>query len=244
MEQRMRDLSRENNLEHVLLCSFWGNKTDLSLHALSEARVHSSGSLETILANDLPHLLAFIDGQLGPAARVDIVVDNYAFELFNDLMLARALLQTKKCSSVVIHCKAFPIFVSDATRADVEQMIAWANLSALEIAVEAHEYWNSQYEWFEAMPALLRESLSRAALCVVKGDANYRKLVGERRYPCDKPFAECVSYFPARAVAALRGVKCELVVGVPQTVCEAERKQNSNWTNDGSRGVVQFAVLI
>ncbi len=75
----------------------------------------------------------------------------------------------------------------------------------------------------------------------MKGDANYRKLVGERKYPVDYSFAQCVSYFPCAHVCALRGLKCELVVGVPLAVAQEQQQLNSNWRVDGTRGVIQFA---
>ncbi len=246
-EQAMRErLEGEKveveTLEEGLLASFWGNKTDLSLHSLAEARLEKSGEMATILVNDLAQLTGHIERCLGPLSRVDVVVDNYAFELFNDLMLCRWLLRNRACREIHIHCKAFPIFVSDATRLDVCDMLLHAGVSHLPIVVESHPYWNSQHEWFSQMPADLSASLAAADLCIVKGDANYRKLVGERRYPSSFSFASAVSYFPCSAVAALRGIKCELVVGVPEEVAAAQRP-SPGWTNDGSRGVIQFAKL-
>ena len=78
----------------------------------------------------------------------------------------------------------FPIFVSDATRENVDDMISFLKLSYLKerLLVQEHEYWNSRFEWFDEMPNKLRLDLGKSDLCIVKGDANYRKLVGDRRW--------------------------------------------------------------
>jgi uncharacterized protein with ATP-grasp and redox domains len=241
MRQRLAE-SGDLDLEKVLLCSFWGNKTDLSLHSLQEARVETSGNVETILANDLRKLTAWIGG-LGPEATVDIVADNYCFELFNDLLLARFLLRTKACRRVTVHVKRFPIFVSDATLDDAVSLQRWMGMQDADSAIVLREdaYWNAQHEWADAMPDDLVSHFKCSNLSIVKGDANYRKLVRECRYACDKPFAESVSYFPCAAVAALRGVKCELVVGVGKKVAEQLWLCDAQWTNSGTYGVIQFA---
>jgi uncharacterized protein with ATP-grasp and redox domains len=244
MRQRLAE-SGDLDLEKVLLCSFWGNKTDLSLHSLQEARVEISGNLETILANDLRKLTDWIGG-LPPDATVDIIADNYCFELFNDLLLARFLLRAHKCRCVTIHVKRFPVFVSDATRDDAVSLLRWTgmeNADSADSAIVLREdaYWNSQHEWADAMPDALVSHFKCSNLSIVKGDANYRKLVRERRFPVDKPFAETVSYFPCAAVAALRGVKCELVVGVDKKVAEQLWRGDAQWTNSGTYGVIHFA---
>lgn len=78
-------------------------------------------------------------------------------------------------------------------------------------------------------------------MTIVKGDANYRKLVGERKYAVDASFAQCVAYFPCAHVCALRGLKCDLVVGVPQDVAQRQQQMHADWRVDGTRGVIQFA---
>ncbi len=109
--QAMLAKQQENRALHGrVMSSFFGNKTDLSLHSLSEAPVVESGPSAHIVHNDSEALVALLEG-LREDARVDLVVDNYCFELFCDLLLARQLLQQGRCGSVHIHCKVWLLLV-------------------------------------------------------------------------------------------------------------------------------------
>ena len=47
----------------------------------------------------------------------------------------------------------------------------------------------------------------------MKGDLNYRRLVGDRLWPPTTPFADVTAYFPG-PVAALRTLKSDVIVGL------------------------------
>jgi hypothetical protein len=116
----------------------WGNATDLSLLTSltyddiqrlqgSEARRRAE---KNILINDLPrvydHLLAAKTQTQQRAAadrRVDIVLDNAGFELFVDLILAGYLLTAGLATTVVLHPKSIPWFVSDVLPADFAALL-------------------------------------------------------------------------------------------------------------------------
>lgn len=119
-------------LEMCEIC-LWGNATDLSLLTSlsyediqklqgSKARKESE---KNILVNDLPK--AFLTLRAAKAAgkqsRVDIVLDNAGFELFVDLILAGYLLATGLASTVVLHPKAIPWFVSDVIPQDFQILL-------------------------------------------------------------------------------------------------------------------------
>ncbi|KAJ5737213.1 uncharacterized protein N7483_002338 [Penicillium malachiteum] len=113
----------------------WGNATDLSLLTSltyediqklqgSEAR---KASQSNILVNDLEAAFAVMqkarkekkDGE----RRVDIVLDNSGFELFVDLILAGYLLSTGLATTIVLHPKRLPWFVSDVTPKDFSDLL-------------------------------------------------------------------------------------------------------------------------
>ncbi|EPS34340.1 hypothetical protein PDE_09304 [Penicillium oxalicum 114-2] len=113
----------------------WGNATDLSLLTSltyediqklqgSDAR---QASQKNILVNDLE--AAFNVMQKARAEkkngdrRVDIVLDNSGFELFVDLILAGYLLTVGLATTVVLHPKNMPWFVSDVTPSDFSDLL-------------------------------------------------------------------------------------------------------------------------
>lgn len=114
----------------------WGNATDLSLLTSltyediqklqgSQAR---QASQSNIIANDLDAAFEVMqrarkekkDGE----RRVDIVLDNSGFELFVDLILAGYLLSAGLATTVVLHPKSLPWFVSDVTPKDFSDLLS------------------------------------------------------------------------------------------------------------------------
>ncbi|RYP59693.1 hypothetical protein DL769_008431 [Monosporascus sp. CRB-8-3] len=112
----------------------WGNATDLSLLTNltyeeiqrlqgSEARKRAENN---ILVNDLGAVYANLNRAKAERAerRVDIVLDNAGFELFVDLLLAEYLLSAGLATTVVLHAKSIPWFVSDVTAPDFEVLFS------------------------------------------------------------------------------------------------------------------------
>ncbi|PVI07602.1 DUF89-domain-containing protein [Periconia macrospinosa] len=112
----------------------WGNATDLSLLTNltyediqklqgSEAR---KASEKNILVNDLDKafsVLSEAQKQGKKERRVDIVLDNAGFELFVDLILAGYLLAAGLATTIVLHPKSIPWFVSDVLPNDFGALI-------------------------------------------------------------------------------------------------------------------------
>ena len=113
----------------------WGNATDLSLLTSltyediqklqgSEAR---KASEKNILVNDLDAAFDVLQKarreRKNEERRVDIVLDNSGFELFVDLILAGYLLSAGLATTVVLHPKLIPWFVSDVTPPDFAALI-------------------------------------------------------------------------------------------------------------------------
>lgn len=112
----------------------WGNATDLSLltslshddiQKLQGAKARKE-SEKNILANDLPAVFALLkkaQDSKKESRRVDIVLDNAGFELFVDLLLAGYLLLTGLATTIVLHPKSIPWFVSDVTPNDFASLL-------------------------------------------------------------------------------------------------------------------------
>ncbi|ORY71391.1 uncharacterized protein BCR38DRAFT_453940 [Pseudomassariella vexata] len=113
----------------------WGNATDLSLLTSltyediqklqgSEARKNSE---KNILVNDLGaayDVLKKARDEGKKERRVDIVLDNAGFELYVDLILAGYLLSAGLATTVVLHPKSMPWFVSDVLPADFAALLS------------------------------------------------------------------------------------------------------------------------
>lgn len=114
-------------IEMCEIC-LWGNATDLSLLTSltyediqklqgSEARKQSE---KNIIVNDLEAAYEVLKHAKakGQDRRIDIVLDNAGFELYVDLILAGYLLSIGLATTVVLHPKSIPWFVSDVIPAD------------------------------------------------------------------------------------------------------------------------------
>ncbi|KAB8078407.1 hypothetical protein BDV29DRAFT_187924 [Aspergillus leporis] len=113
----------------------WGNATDLSLltsltyediQKLQGSQARKAAE-KNILVNDLDAAFDVLqktrkEKKTGER-RVDIVLDNSGFELFVDLILAGYLLSAGLATTVVLHPKLIPWFVSDVTPPDFRDLI-------------------------------------------------------------------------------------------------------------------------
>jgi hypothetical protein len=88
--------------------------------------------------------------------------------------------------------------------------------------------------------ASLLAEFSASTLAIVKGDANYRRLLGDLKWDHHVPFASVVSYFPC-GVLALRTCKSEVLVGVPAERQQQAAAQDPKWLVNGRYGVMQYA---
>ena len=92
----------------------------------------------------------------------------------------------------------------------------------------------------ELAQASLSSELNNTGLTIIKGDANYRRLLGDRLFDHSKDaFEDVVAYFPSPMVA-LRSLKSELGCGMSREKCENAKKARKDWMTCGMYGVVQF----
>jgi hypothetical protein len=88
------------------------------------------------------------------------------------------------------------------------------------------------------MPADLREDFTTSALTIMKGDLNYRRLVGDQHWPATTPFTEATSYFPG-AVTALRTLKSDVVTGLASETLLALETAGGAWRTSGTHALIQ-----
>ncbi len=245
-------------LIRLLHLDLWGNQADLSMWpAEGDARPDHEDALRAedfLLVDDAPRVADYLLGLEKPR-RVDFLVDNAGFELVCDLGLADYLLATGLAEAVRLHVKAHPTYVSDATARDVEitlrhlreadspEVRGWGQrLSAQRarnrLQVAENFFWNSPLPGWD-LPLPLREELSAAGLVISKGDAHYRRLLGDLDWPYTTPFSAIVADFPAPLVA-LRTLKAELACGLQPGQAERTAARDPRWLVNGRWGVVQF----
>jgi hypothetical protein len=115
------------------------------------------------------------------------------------------------------------------------------HIAAGELLPLAHWASASPLFYFD-MPGDLYAELSQMDLVIVKGDANYRRLLGDAHWPHETPFADVVSYFPAPLVA-LRTFKSEVAVGLAPGRAEELARSDPQWLVNGRRGVIQANLV-
>jgi uncharacterized protein with ATP-grasp and redox domains len=251
--------------------ALWGNKMDLSiwpadaenssldvfakiLHAADDNLLHD----DTDILTDRCEVLRENGG-----GKIDIIVDNAGFELVTDLALADHLVASGVADVVTFQLKGHPTFVSDALEKDLlETVVHYSSLSPDEYpnANAAGKRWqkylddgkwvcNEDNFWCQPsamweMPNPLRADMAeRCDLAFVKGDANYRRLIGDRYWDYTAPFQDVVGcYFPC-PVCSLRTLKAE--VGVGMSADQVERAKGldaEGWMVTGRFGVVQVGT--
>jgi hypothetical protein len=155
---------------------------------------------------------------------------------------------------VVLHLKPAPYYVSDATPADASaclRTLAMAGAEAGEAArrlaaaaatgalvIATHPFYCAPLPFHE-LPADLSTEYACARLVILKGDLNYRRLVGDTHQPAATPFAEATGYFPAPLVA-LRTLKSDVVVGLDAAITARLDATGSAWRTLGTHAVIQL----
>jgi hypothetical protein len=245
-------------LVRLLTTALWGNQADLSMwDADAEGPDHlgTGRAAEHLLTDDTGAALDHLEGRDSPV-RVDVWADNAGFELATDLALVDGLLAGGWADRVVLHVKAHPTFVSDATTGDVHAALdrfagdpdaaTRALADRLRTALARGRLRLADpFTWTSPLPArdfstAVAAELARTDLLLSKGDANYRRLLGDRPWPFTTAFDEVVDFLPA-PVLALRTAKSEVMVGLTPAQVERLDEEDPDWLVNGRWGVAQFA---
>ncbi|WP_329269543.1 damage-control phosphatase ARMT1 family protein [Streptomyces sp. NBC_01451] len=243
----------EEQARALLHGSLWGNRADLGFR-LSGA--DEGGEAAGLVADDSEALWSLLRSARSGAGPVCLVADNAGRELVPDLLLLDHLLTRGYAEHAVLHVKPHPFFVSDATTADVVDALRrltrapgaaaaygnrlWSALAEGRLTVRAHPFSCAPLP-YAAMPGGLREDFVSATVTLMKGDLNYRRLVGDRLRPPTTPFADVTAYFPG-PVAALRTLKSEVIVGLDaRTESALVAAEGQRWRTSGTRAVIQVS---
>lgn len=253
--QRMEE--EEAQVFH-LHSSLWGNRLDLSTFEVDESR------RKGVLSRERDSLIidhtADSRSALARANRIQVLLDNSGPELVCDLLLVDRILSGRTQdgrgrSSIILHAKKAPFFVSDATTGDVlhtievmaedaDKRVSAAGsrlreaLRSESLAVRDHWFWNSALH-FTAIPRELREDLADSDVVLIKGDANYRRILEDRKWETSLSLDKLGAYFPAPFIA-LRTMKSELVVDIPKERAARLSLTDPRWMVNGKLGLIRF----
>ncbi|ETV94103.1 hypothetical protein H310_12119 [Aphanomyces invadans] len=254
------DTTAEESLGVLLKLSLWGNKADGAYKQVKDSIRGTHATLDIddayLLADDSAAVIQHLAAH--PTKPVHFINDNCGTEILLDLALADHLLTHNWTPLILLHTKAAPTYISDATPQDVLETIQLMGLPTRSSHVRAlaarlqahvdnhrlipqsHAVWN-QYRFYFELPDDVRATLATAGLVISKGDANYRRFLGDRLWPATTPLSTAAPFFPTSFVA-LRTMKSDPVVGIAREVEAKLNVEDPLWRINGKRGVIQ-AVL-
>jgi hypothetical protein len=210
----------------LLTASLWGNQADLGFR-LGQA---DDSRASALVVDDSPALWPLLHGT------VCVVADN--------------LLDTGRAQRILLHVKAYPYFTSDATMADVLACLRrlttvpagqrlWQAVRDGNLVVRADPFSVSPWSYHHMTPELA-EDFAASTVTIMKGDLNYRRLVGDCAWPPGTPFETVTEYFPG-PVAAVRTLKSDVVVGVPADVLARLESSGEPWRTNGAHALIQVS---
>jgi uncharacterized protein with ATP-grasp and redox domains len=266
--------------QEATLLALWGNATDLSLlTSLSlediqklQGKKNIEESQRNIVADDIDLVWQYLRSSKSPDSnrRIDIILDNAGFELYTDFVYASYLLESGLATSIVMHAKCFPWFVSDVIPADVDSLLQhlesadafpnrvhvdhiaacfrqYVHMGKLEVKTDL--FWTTGYSFHELprrAPELLKE-LQQSHLTIWKGDLNYRKLTNDGLWSHTTEFKTSLGAMGQGSgvkVLALRTNKSDTCVGVKTETRVREldaEAPGKAWVRNGSYAVVSFS---
>ena len=235
----------------LLRRALWGNRADLGFIMGSEAPVEDSTTHDNIIVDDT---MAVVDGlHTGNWPTISFIADNAGRELLADLILIDHLLCNTKVTKVNIHLKSHPYYVSAATTTDLVACLNRlttagghaANIARRLKTALADQHLKLNTHWFHCAPQPfhrappdLTAQLTNTTLTILKGDLNYRRLVGDHHWPPSTPFETTVDTFPT-PVVALRTLKSDVIVGLDHETVDNLDATDTNWRTTGKYGLIQ-----
>ncbi|MBD2690515.1 ARMT1-like domain-containing protein [Anabaena catenula] len=255
-ESQQENQPSKSSLIALLYFALWGNRVDLSLWSAFEddrSRFNIQTQLNNILVDDTFAVTKLLTKSQDNC--IDLVIDNAGFELICDLCLVDFLLGSGFANQVYLHLKPHPTFVSDAMIKDVHYTQDFLlqssniqvqslgqrlteNLASGKLVLTEDYFWTSPLQFWE-IPNLLKNELAKSNLIIVKGDANYRRLLGDRYWDFTTNFADIVSYLPIPMVA-LRTLKSEVAAGLKSEVIVELATIDPHWLTNGQWGLIQL----
>ena len=251
-----RGMDQKHSLEQLLHFSVSGNKMDLSLWPVgSEPHSLRAANFEAgdLVVDHSGQIANWLSGT--HLERVDFFIDNAGFELLADLLLADFLLYEKLVNQIIFHLKPFPIFVSDAMEEDVLETVDFLQeygsskicvfakrvksiLHDNKLLLSSHNFWGQPLPLWEA-PTDLMEVIKSSDLLVSKGDANYRRVLGDLIWDRFASLSYVLHWLPV-PLLFIRILKSEIGLGFSRQRVNTIQTRDPLWMQNGKWGLIQL----
>lgn len=239
--------------ELALHTALWGNRVDLSYNVEKTVgrQTRFQDERTNLLADDSANVFDYLSTR--PIKHLIYVNDNAGTELALDLAFIDFLLTSRLAEKITLHLKPQPFYVSDAMPQDVERTLTAftqanaetralaerlrAQTSAKRLEMRVHWFYPTSLHYFE-MPDDLFDSFRAADFAILKGDVNYRRVVGDAHWKPTISFEYATRYFPVPFVN-LRTLKSDPIVGLTASQVDELNRTDREWRTNGKRGVIQ-----
>lgn len=245
----------DQNFRDVINKALWGNRGDLSL--MNPVDTGMGSQAHRIILDQTDQAYKYLN--LAKPAKVAYFFDNVGKELYFDLALIDYLLQSELAALVTCYLKNQPFFVSDAMPGDVMQTVDHMmrsdtpqvrqlsqrllnSIKTGQIELLAPPFFTCS-RMYREMPEDLQQQLKLHDLVILKGDVNYRRVMGDRHWPLTTPVAMAAGYFPTNFLS-LRTLKSELALGLTSDILnKVESEADPDWLTNGKRGLITFLKI-
>lgn len=232
--------------------ALWGNQSDLS--NLEVYNATTTPQMDKLILNHTERAYEYIFTH--KPIRIAYFLDNVGKELYFDLAFIDHLLGSGLAQSITCFIKNQPFFVSDAQRKDLQKTVDFLGTSSIEkceklserisdwikstrISIEAPPFITSSRS-FREIPNALKNQLTDHDLTILKGDVNFRRLVGDRHWDPETSLETAADYFYTPFLS-LRTLKSELILGLTEEKLKALNNQaEEDWLINGQRGMIIF----
>ncbi|MDR1933582.1 MAG: protein-glutamate O-methyltransferase family protein [Spirochaetales bacterium] len=249
IEMGGRDV-REEDFAAALLFMLKANRIDLSNAKIAELgrALILEGGRDDLLVDQTDELAKSIASSRTAA----VILDNAGAELTADLVFVWLYLASDPGRRAVLHAKKAPTFVSDAMIKDIRG--AAAKLGSVRFSARIgedlqrflcggrlrladHYFWNGP-KHFPKMPQEIREDLAGADVTLLKGDANFRRMIEDRSWPFSVNLETLTGWFPGN-YAILRTLKSEAATDIPGGLSARMDAQDPGWLTNGRWGFIR-----
>jgi hypothetical protein len=178
-------------LRELVVAAVWGNRADLGFR-LGLTAAGGGPAEDGLVADDSPAVVAALGA--GAGRRIALITDNAGRELLADLILIDHLVRTGLAGEVVVHLKPHPTLSRTPPPPTSSPACGgWRKRTARRrgpgtacatavtdgrVRLFTHPFYTAPFGFHEMPPDLAGE-LAAGSLTVLKGDLNYRRLVGD-----------------------------------------------------------------